>query len=79
MKTRVKAVLIMFLLLLFGAFACAQKKSLDEMDRKIGIICQQKRYSKAAKAAKEALAVTKEIFGSDHPQVAKSLTNIAGI
>ena len=76
---RVKIVLMMLtmLLVLPSCGQRGQEKSLQELDDKVTTLYKQGRYSEAADVAKEALAVTEETFGPDHPNVAISLNKLA--
>jgi tetratricopeptide (TPR) repeat protein len=76
---RLKMVLmiVIMLLVLPSCGQRGQKKSLQELDDNVTTLYQQGRYSEAANVAKEALKVTEETFGSDHPNVAISLNKLA--
>ncbi|KPL16079.1 MAG: hypothetical protein AMJ92_13165, partial [candidate division Zixibacteria bacterium SM23_81] len=50
-----------------------------ELYSKIVTLHQQGRYGEAAKVAEEALTVAEKTFGPNHPYVATSLNNLAGL
>ena len=54
-----------------------QEKLWRELNDKVSILYQQGQYSEAVRVAREALKVAEETFGFDHPDVAKSLNNLA--
>ena len=49
----------------------------NELRAKSALLYQQGRYSEAVEVAKEALKVAEETFGTDHPNVATVLKNMA--
>ncbi|UCE73013.1 MAG: tetratricopeptide repeat protein, partial [Methanomassiliicoccales archaeon] len=57
----------------------APQKVWKKLNTKVLTLYQQGRYSEAAKVAEEALSVAEKTFGPDHPAVAISLNNLAGL
>ena len=54
-----------------------QKGSWEELTRKSIGLYRAGRYDEAILMAREALDATEQVFGPDHPMVAKSLNNLA--
>ncbi|MFQ5714255.1 MAG: tetratricopeptide repeat protein [Candidatus Scalinduaceae bacterium] len=73
----IKIVLLIMLLVSFALPACAQVKLFNELETKALMLHKQGQYSEAVNTAKEALKVAEETFGSDHPDVATLLNNLA--
>jgi len=70
------------LLILLSAFlmvACTEENQWNRLNEQFVILYQEGRYSEAAEVAEEALAVAEKTLGPDHPDVAASLNNLAGI
>ncbi len=73
---RIKFVLII-LITSFTLPAYAQEKLWDELNNKFNMLYQQEQILEAGKVAKEAMKIAEEDFGSEHPNVAISLNNLA--
>ncbi len=54
--------------------ADAQVKLSNELETKALMLYKQGQYSEAVNTAKEALKVAEETFGSDHPNIAASMS-----
>ncbi len=70
---------MILLIITFAMPAKAQETLLKELGIKANALYQQRRYSEAVKVDKEILKVTEKTFGTDHPRVATSLNNLAGL
>ncbi len=77
MKTLAKTTLVVMLVLSFTVFAWAQETLWNELNTELVTPYQQGQYSEAAKIAEEALSIAEETFGTDHPDVATVLGNMA--
>jgi cell division septation protein DedD len=70
--------LIIIILAAFSVSAAqTQGTTLKELNDRVVTLYQQGQYSEATKAAEEALKVAEETLGSDHPQLAAFLNNLA--
>jgi len=70
--------LLIIMLAVFSVNAAqAQGTTLKELNDRVVTLYQQGQYSEATKAAEEALKVAEETLGSDHPQLAAFLNNLA--
>lgn len=69
--------MILFASLAFSA--CAQKKSVRELNYHAVTLHRQGKYSKAARSAKKALKLGKEDYGANHPDMAVLMNILAGI
>jgi len=68
----------MVMLAVFSVSAAeTQCATLKELNDRVVTLYQQGQYSEATKAAEEALRVAIETLGSDHPQLAAFLNNLA--
>ena len=68
----------MVMLAVFSVSAAeTQCATLKEFNDRVVTLYQQGQYSEATKAAEEALRVAIETLGSDHPQLAAFLNNLA--
>ena len=78
MKTPVA---VFLLLLLFGAAASAHAQGIewDVLNKEVISLYQKGQYDRAVVVAKKALDVAEKAGGPDHPAVATSLENIAGL
>jgi Tfp pilus assembly protein PilE len=77
----IQAIIIVLLIIpvLTLAFpAYSQDLSLTELQTKALMLNKQGQYSEAVTVAEEALKITEEKFGSDHPKTAASM-NILGL
>ncbi len=72
-----RTILLVALCLPFVTTTFAQETLWNELDAKASKLYQQGKYSDAEKVTKEALEVAKRTFGSDHPDVATTLNNLA--
>ena len=79
MRVFSKVFVIASLCLSFAATAFSQETLWEILDEKATKLYQQGQYEEAVKFAKEALKVAEETFGSEHPDVALSLNNLAGL
>ena len=70
-------VIMMVLGLSFGSIASAQEARWKALKNQVKALYEQGKYREGIPVAKEALKVTEETFGSDHPDVAISLNNLA--
>lgn len=57
----------------------AQQESWEELNGKVISLYRQGKYGEAVSLAQEALRVAEERFGPEHPNVAMSLNNLAGL
>jgi len=76
---KAKVVLMTFLVTSFTLPAYAQENLWHELIGKANTLHQQRRYPEAESVYEEALKVAEDTFGSDHPNVAISLNNLAGL
>ena len=77
MRKLTKIALLTVLIVSSTRLAYAQEKLWNELNTKVVRLYRQGQYSEALKIAEEALSVAKRTFGSDHPNVATSLNNLA--
>lgn len=77
MKPLTKTVLMMALSLSLVVSVYAQETLWNELMDRAATLYQQGRYSEATIVAEEALKVAKKTFGSNHPNTAASLNNLA--
>ncbi len=70
---------LLILLSVLLVVACTKEYQWKRLNEQAFTLYQQGRYSEAAKVAEEALGVAERNFGPDHPHVAQSLNNLAGI
>ena len=77
MKVPEKMLLVLLLIISLPMCAPNQEALWEELNAKGKALYQQARYSEAAKVAKEALKVAEKTYGSNHPNVATSLNNLA--
>ena len=61
----------------FASIALAQEARLKELNNKVEELYKQGKYREAIPLAKEALKVAEQTFGTDHPNVAASLSWVA--
>src|ERR1039458_9785337 len=59
--------------------ASAQQNEITTLDRQIEQLEKEGRYSKAVPLAQRVLAIEERSLGPDHPDVAQSLNNLAGL
>ena len=74
---KAKVVLIILLSASFALPAYTQEVLWHELIGKANTLYQQRRYREAENIYKEAIKVAEDTFGSDHPNVATSLNNLA--
>ena len=67
------------LAILFAESCQTQESVWNELNSKVGTLYQQGRYVEAEDVAKEALKVAEKTFGTNHPDVATSLNNLAAL
>ncbi|GBE05666.1 MAG TPA: tetratricopeptide repeat protein [Nitrospirae bacterium] len=79
MKVSARILLTTLLIVLFAMSTYAQETLSNELNAKAATLYQQGRYSEAVNVVKEALKVAENTFGPDHPNVATSLNNLAGL
>ncbi len=74
-----KIVLMMVLVVSFigPAYAYTQEELWKHLDIKTNILYKRGQYLEAIDVAKDALKVAEETFGSEHPNMAFSLSNLA--
>ena len=75
----VKIVLLTVLVASFTspAYTYTQKELWEHLDTKTHILYKRGQYTEAVNVAKEVLKVAEDTFGSEHPNVALSLNNLA--
>lgn len=74
-----KNCLLTMVILSLTASAVAQEALWKELSSKVVVLYQQGKFPEASKLAEEALRVAEKTFGSNHPNVALSLSNLAGL
>src|SRR5260221_52503 len=57
----------------------AQQRSWEELNREVLALLQQGKYAEGLVVAQQALRVAEASFGPEHPNVATSLNNLAGL
>ncbi|MCL4456874.1 MAG: CHAT domain-containing protein [Nitrospirae bacterium] len=75
------AIVALSLFLIFSFSAFGQEQSLDEakrLNRKVVELYKQGKYNEAINYAQQVLAIREKALGSEHPDVATSLSNLAG-
>ena len=73
------ATLIVVWGLVLGSVALAQEARWETVNQKALQLLRQGKYQEGIRVAKEGLRVAEKTFGSDHPNVATSLNNLAGL
>jgi tetratricopeptide (TPR) repeat protein len=77
MKIVLKALLLVVLSILHPMLPVAQEVSWRELTIKYEILFQQGRYEEAVSLAKKTLEMAERTFGCEHPNVGRSLNNLA--
>jgi len=73
-----RALIVSVLLWLVAPIAShAQSGDLDVLNRQVEQFYRQGKYAEATEIAQRALELAEKTFGSDHPDVAKTLNNLA--
>ena len=72
---------VAMLALLFGSAsqAVAQSSTADELNKKIIELYQAGKFAEAVPLAQQVLAIREKALGSDHPDVAQALNNLAAL
>ena len=71
-----KSFLILLFILSFSVLANAQ--SWQELNEQVVALCAKGEYKKAILVGEKAIIAAKKKFGTDHPDYATSLNNLAG-
>ncbi len=71
----IKMALLLTLATLYVLPAYATEKLLTDMETKALVLNKQGQYSEAVSTAKESIKVAEDTFGSDHPRLARSVSN----
>jgi len=79
MKTTIVELLWVLLALGSGLPAHGQGIEWETLNAEVESLYRQGRYDRAIVVAKKALQVAEQAVGPDHPSVAKSLENMAGL
>ncbi len=58
-------------------YGCSREESWNKLNAEVDALAEKENYSEAIKIAEEALKVAEETFGSEHPNVARSLVKLA--